>query len=49
MDLIREHKGYLQLTDRKERPFPTFEAFCVAPYPFGLGNQVRGTASYLTC
>lgn len=39
VDLFREHKGYLQLSDRRGRPFATHEAFCVAPYPFGLGYR----------
>jgi len=38
-DLLREHKGFSQLTDRKGRPFRTYEAFCVAPPPFGLGHR----------
>ena len=37
MDLLRDHKGYRQLGDRKGRPFATFEAFCTERQPFGLG------------
>jgi hypothetical protein len=37
--LIREHKGYRQLADKRGRPFATYEAFCVAPQPYGLGYR----------
>lgn len=37
IDLIREHKGYRQLADAKGRAFATFQAFCEAKAPFGLG------------
>jgi hypothetical protein len=37
--LIREHKGYRQLKDRRGRPFATYEAFCIEKQPFGLGYR----------
>jgi hypothetical protein len=39
--LIREHQGYRQLTNRKGRPFLSYESFCVEPQPFGLGYRTE--------
>lgn len=34
---MESHQGYQQITDGQGRTFPTFEAFCIAAPPFGLG------------
>jgi len=40
LGLIREHKGYAVLTGADGEPFASFEAFCQAPMPFGLGYDL---------
>lgn len=37
--LMREHRGYRQLSDARGRPFATYEAFCCERQPFGLGYR----------
>ena len=37
VQLMEEHQGYQSLQDEQGEPFRTFEAFCVARSPFGLG------------
>ncbi len=34
---MAEHAGYTQLTDERGRPFATYQAFCQAKQPWGLG------------
>lgn len=36
---MREHDGFRELEDRRGRRFKDFEAFCVEPYPWGLGYK----------
>lgn len=33
-----KHRAWELLTDRAGRPFPSFETFCEAPRPYGLGT-----------
>jgi hypothetical protein len=40
-DGFKEHEGWRQLLDRHGRPFPSWEAFCQAPSPFGLGTTAE--------
>lgn len=35
-ELLRESKGYEQLSDSRGKPFTSWRAFCVAPAPWGL-------------
>lgn len=37
LDLIKEHRGYRVLSDERGEPFESYEAFCRAEIPFGLG------------
>lgn len=39
LSLMRQHHGYRQLTNRRGKPFNSYEAFCVEPQPFGLGYR----------
>lgn len=41
LTLFREHKGWQQLADRRGRPFASYEVFCVAPRPHGLGYRTE--------
>jgi hypothetical protein len=36
---FQETKGYRALLDKAGRPFRSWEAFCTAPYPWGLGYR----------
>lgn len=36
-DAMVRHEGWRVLSDASGRPFRSYEAFCVAPQPFGLG------------
>lgn len=38
---LQRHEGWKQLADKDGRPFPTYEKFCCAPPPFGLGYSVE--------
>ena len=40
IDLLAEHHGYRSLDDQDGSLFPTFEAFCRARPPFGLGYDL---------
>lgn len=40
LDLIKEHQGYRVLSDERGEPFESYEAFCRAEIPFGLGYDV---------
>ena len=40
IDLIAEHHGYRVLDDQDGSRFPSFEAFCRARQPFGLGYDL---------
>ena len=40
LGLIREHKGHAVLSGGDGEPFVSFEAFCQAPMPFGLGYDL---------
>ncbi len=37
--LFIQHRGWSVLSDDRGRPFRSYEAFCVARFPFGLGRQ----------
>jgi hypothetical protein len=37
IEVIKETEGYRQLEDREGVPFASYESFCVAGYPWGLG------------
>lgn len=37
---LQRYEGWKQLTDEDGRPFPSYERFCCAPPPFGLGYSV---------
>ena len=37
--LFQEHQGWRALKDSQGNPFRSWESFCAAPYPFGLGGQ----------
>lgn len=39
VELFREHNGYAVLTDSRGRKFKTYEAFCTANPPHGLGHS----------
>ena len=36
-DAMQTHQGWKQLVDAKDNRFLSYEAFCAAPLPFGLG------------
>jgi|GEM_PF-2849626 len=40
IDLLSEHKGYRALEDQAGVAFTSFEEFCRAPMPYGLGYDV---------
>lgn len=46
--LMREHQGYRRLADAQGRAFGTYEAFCVASRPFGLGYEPRDIEAIIT-
>lgn len=48
MNLMDRHQGYRQLHGRDGRPFRSFEAFCIAPSPFGLGYEKRAIDRIVT-
>ncbi len=39
--LMRRHEGWRQLAGEDRQPFATYEAFCAAPVPLGLGWQAE--------
>ncbi len=39
VDLMVQHKGYRHLCDGSGRAFKTYEEFCTAPHPYGLGYR----------
>jgi hypothetical protein len=39
--LIRDHKGYRHLADRRGRPYATYQAFCLEKQPYGLGYRIE--------
>jgi len=40
MDLLSQHKGFLALSNADGEQFQTFESFCRAPMPHGLGYDI---------
>jgi len=40
LGLLREHKGHAVLNGADGEPFASFEDFCQAPMPFGLGYDI---------
>ncbi len=40
MTMFSEHRGYCVLDDPSGEPFPSFEAFCQSPPPWGLGYEL---------
>ncbi len=41
MKLMEQHQGYRHLYDEQGQPYGSFELFCLAPKPFGLGYERR--------
>jgi hypothetical protein len=39
VELLKQHQGYKSLTGKDGKPFASFEAFCLAPSPYGLGHR----------
>lgn len=37
VQLFKEHSGYKALTSKHGKPFESFEEYCLAPEPYGLG------------
>lgn len=38
---LSEHQGWKQLADKDGRQFASYEQFCCAPWPYGLGYSVE--------
>lgn len=45
--LGEKFRAWEKLTDRNGKPFPTFDAFCEAPMPYGAGVSPRRVRAYI--